>query len=360
MKKKITKPKSYAKENKENKRNKRHIVALLISISSLGVLLIFGAYAWFSTTTNVKIKTFSMVVTKNSGLSISFDGINFDTTLEISRDVIIDEVKNTYPNHVNQWANNGLTPVSTAGVLDSNSYFFEVFESRGGVFYRNKSHDVGYVSVAKSDEDTPRNYNSFVAFDLFLKNETDSPVSDNLYFASGTGIRFENEESEEMTGLLNSVRIGIVKVGSTDLKASANTIQNLQCNNDCKSVIYEPYSTNHTELSKERAKGYGIHLEDGRYFPTFAYIKEASMFKVAETISGTYNMNFNYFKEQETINEDDFDNPIFTIPNGITKVRVYVWIEGQDIDSLETDSEGAELAISINFIKDTVGTDSFN
>ena len=36
-------------------------------------------------------------------------------------------------------------------------------------------------------------------------------------------------------------------------------------------------------------------------------------------------------------------------------MRVYVWIEGQDIDSLETDSEGAEVSISINFIKDTYG-----
>ena len=50
-----------------------------------------------------------------------------------------------------------------------------------------------------------------------------------------------------------------------------------------------------------------------------------------------------------------FDEPLFTIPDGITKMRVYVWIEGQDIDSLETDSEGAEVSISINFIKDTYG-----
>ena len=47
-------------------------------------------------------------------------------------------------------------------------------------------------------------------------------------------------------------------------------------------------------------------------------------------------------------------------PNSITKIRVYIWIEGQDIDSLETDSEGAELYLDISFIKDTVGYDTFN
>ena len=36
-------------------------------------------------------------------------------------------------------------------------------------------------------------------------------------------------------------------------------------------------------------------------------------------------------------------------------MRVYVWLEGQDIDSLETDSQGAEVSISISFVKDTQG-----
>ena len=47
-------------------------------------------------------------------------------------------------------------------------------------------------------------------------------------------------------------------------------------------------------------------------------------------------------------------------PNSITKVRVYVWLEGQDIDSLETRSEGADISIAINLIKDTAGFDAFN
>jgi hypothetical protein len=50
----------------------------------------------------------------------------------------------------------------------------------------------------------------------------------------------------------------------------------------------------------------------------------------------------------------------FEIPNGITKARVYVWIEGQDVDSLETDSEGAEVEIGIDFTKDTAGWDAFD
>ena len=63
-----------------------------IIILLLGILLIFSTYAWFSTNLNVKIKTFRMVIEKNSDLSISFDGVNFDHTLEITRDTIINDL----------------------------------------------------------------------------------------------------------------------------------------------------------------------------------------------------------------------------------------------------------------------------
>jgi hypothetical protein len=48
---------------------------------------------------------------------------------------------------------------------------------------------------------------------------------------------------------------------------------------------------------------------------------------------------------------------MFKIPNGITKFRAYVWIEGQDIDSLETYSRGADIYVAINLIKDLAGYD---
>ena len=47
---------------------------------------------------------------------------------------------------------------------------------------------------------------------------------------------------------------------------------------------------------------------------------------------------------------------MYIAQNSITKVRVYIWLEGQDIDSLETDSQGANLDVSIDFIKDTAAT----
>ena len=353
------------KKRKKNKQSKNKIIKYIkndkhrffmsiLVIFFLGILLIFSAYAWFSTSLNVKIKTFNMIVSRNSGLSLSFDAINYDQSIEISEDMLINKLAETYPNNLSQWSANGLIPVSSPGITDSNNYFFEIYKS-SGVKYKNRDLEKGYITTIRSLENQRLSVSNYIAFDLFLKNETGSPISDNLYLEQGTEFIMTSESDEEMVGLVNSARIGFVKVGSVPHNTPADVIQNLTCNNDCQSIIYEPNSINHSAMSIERAKKFGINLKDGREFPTYAYKKAGGPFELTNTISGSVGLDYNYFQLQETISTNAFSEPLFTIPDGITKMRVYVWIEGQDIDSLETDSKGAEVSISINFIKDTYG-----
>ena len=336
------------------KKDKHRFYLSIVAIFFLGILLIFSTYAWFSTSLNVKVKTFNMIVTKNSGLSISFDAINYDNVIEISKDVLIDNLVETYPNNLSQWSGNGLVPVSSPGIINHNSYFFDIFSS-SGVKYKNKNLENGFVTTYLSRETNRNSFSNFIAFDLFFKNETGSPISDNLYLDYGTEFTMTSDSPEEMEGLVNSARIGFVKVGSVPLNTPVETIQNLKCNNDCYSVIYEPNSSKHSDLSIERAKKFGINLKKDKSFDTYAYIRAGGPFEIADTISGSIGLNYNYFTLQQTIAEDAFNTALFTIPDGITKARVYVWLEGQDIDSLETDSDGADVSISINFIKDTYG-----
>ena len=324
--KKIIKPKK-KKEVEEQLPRKINKKLTIIVIILLGILLIFSTYAWFSTNLNVKIKTFRMEIQKNSDLSISFDGINFEHSLEITRDSIITDLEELYPAHTNQWAANGFIPVSTSGIPNSNTSKFN---------------------------------NSYLAFDLFIRNDTGSPVSDNLYLQDTTIIQAVEEDiSEEMLGLVNSFRIGIVRIGDVPLNASVEEIQSITCNNNCSQIIYEPNSKNHTDLAIERASKHDIEVVDGIKFPTYSAKKAGSKIFVKNSIPGP-NLDTEYFTYQETRDDNDFDKSIFEIPNGITKVRIYVWIEGQDIDSLETDSIGAEVEIGIDFTKDTAGWDAFD
>ena len=345
------------KEEKNIRRINPRIALLVIFLCA--VLLIFASYAWFSTNLNIKIKTLNMIVAKNSDITISFDGINFDRSIEINKDNIFNNLAEVYPNHNTQWPSNGLIPVSSYGIPNSNTSHFEMFETNGVLYYK-RDKDRGFIKTTLSKQNEPREYNYYLAFDVFIKNDTGSPMPDNLYFDDTTSIFATGEVDEEMQGLINSFRIGIVKIGSVDLDASVSEIQNIKCNNNCTDAIYEPYSKFHTPLSIERAKKYKVDLVDGINFPTYAYRKAGGPIYVENSISGSSKIDREYFIPQETITDDTLDTPIFEIPNGITKARIYVWIEGQDIDSLETHSNGTDIDLSINFIKDTAGWESEN
>lgn len=326
---------------------------MLLVTFFIGVLLIFSAYAWFYASLDVQVKFINLVVSKKNGLFISLDGIDFDSSVQISRENLIDNLKNTYPNNNSQWAEYGLYPVSSLGIPDSNSSQFDMFYAAG--FNVDSINKKSYLTTRKSQELYPNDNKNYIAFDLFLKNITGSPVSDNLYIDEGTNVIVDEGNTEQIQGLVNSVRMGFVKIGTVSRNSSIEEIQNIECNNNCEMIIYEPNSTSHTELSIERAKKYGIHLMDGQYYPTIGVAKEMNFYDITNVIKGIPSENF---KLQET--RFSIEEPIFELPDGITKIRVYVWLEGQDIDSLETRSEGADVSVMINLIKDTAGYDAFN
>lgn len=347
-------------KNKVNKKDKiiervktKNFNLMLLVTFFLGVLLIFSAYAWFQSALNVQVKFVNLVVSKKNGLFISLDGINFGSSVEISKETLIDELKNTYPNNTSQWTKYGLYPVSSNGISSPNSDKFDIFVASG--YEMDPFTYVGYLSTRKSKEEERSNNKDYIAFDLFLKNITGSPVSDNLYIDNGTGIILNSEETEQINGLLNSVRFGFLKVGTVSKDATQQEIQNISCNNNCEMIIYEPNAVNHTELSIERARKYGVNLLDGQYFPTYAIENEMNFYDMSQLFNGNISEDFGL-----QITRVDITKPIFELPDGITKMRVYVWLEGQDIDSLETRSEGADVSVLINLIKDTAGYDAFN
>ena len=248
----------------------------------------------------------------------------------------------------------GLYPISSIGIPNSDTSEFEMY------FANNIDVDPvsskSYISTRKAVEKGADSSKNYIAFDLFLKNVTGSPVSDNLYIDSGTNIIVDSGGGEQVDALINSARIGFVKIGTVPQNSTISDIQNMKCNNNCEMVIYEPNATSHTELSIERAKKYGINLLNGQYFPTYSITGEMDFFELTEFISlQAPSENF-----ELQITKIDTSTPIFELPDGITKIRVYVWLEGQDIDSVETKSEGADVSIAINLIKDTAGYDAFN
>ena len=339
--------------------NKKAKVLLLV-VFLLAVALTFATYAWFSASLNVKVKFFDVKVSTDTGLFISLDGIHFSDSVEISRDSIITNLKQYYPNHTNQWAANGLWSVSSNGIPNSNSSKFAMFEGQMDKYKDKARRGIRYINTVRVPEDSAYDWNQYIAFDIFLKNVSGSPKKDNLYLGAGTYVDFDDTADEEtiekMQDILNTIRIGIVKIGETGLKADAFTIQNLQCNNECISFIYEPNSLAHNTESIEAAANLGITLADNTYVPTYGVIAEGRYLDHKSSfVNSGVDLDTTHFALQNTRVDDDFETPLFQIPNGITKVRVYLWIEGQDIDALEVHSEGAPIYLNLDLEKDLAG-----
>lgn len=351
----------------EKKKNKitlpkltRKSILLSLVVIFIGTLLVISTYAWFSASLNVKIKFFDVRVSTDTGLFISLDGINYSDTVEISKDSIITDLKNTYPNNTNQWASSGLWSVSTNGIANSNSDKFSVFNGDMGKYTDKARRGQRYIVTKLLPEDKSNQWSQYIAFDIFLKNVSGSPYSDNLYLTRNTFLQFDEDADEEtiekMEDILNSMRIGIIRIGDTDLHADINTIQNLKCNNNCISLIYEPNSLVHNQESIDAAKELGIDLVDNTYVPTYGVISEGQYLNhKSGFLNSGVDLDTEHFALQKTIFENSFQTPIFQIPNGITKVRVYVWIEGQDVDAIEVHSEGAPIDLNIDFEKDLAG-----
>ena len=66
-----------------------------------------------------------------------------------------------------------------------------------------------------------------------------------------------------------------------------------------------------------------------------------------------FDLDEEHFTLQNT--RTDFTNSLFEIPNGITKVRIYIWLEGQDMDGIDTQGDGAFVTVTLNLIKDLAG-----
>jgi hypothetical protein len=64
-------------------------------------------------------------------------------------------------------------------------------------------------------------------------------------------------------------------------------------------------------------------------------------------------VDLDYFTDTEKM-YTGVDRPTFMTlaPNSITKVRVYIWIEGQDIDNYDFSSLGAQIAVNFGFTKE--------
>ena len=208
------------------------------------------------------------------------------------------------------------------------------------------------IDIEKLDESKPNNDADFIAFDIFIKNLTTSPYSDNLYLVDGTRVINASEDSDDTAA--NAFRLGLLFMGSVHKRASINEIQNITCDELCYQYIYEPNSKMHTEQSIKTLDRHGYRITEGQEYPTYGVYNSGERIQMwSGVVNSKVAFNHNIFKKQETITS--LNTPIGQIPSGITKVRVYIWVEGQDIDIIELKPNVYKVSVTMNFEKDMAG-----
>ena len=318
---------------KENKRKRRIIIAFLLMLF-IGVIFTASAYAWFTADKVVTIDMVDVHASTASGLTISKDAIDWKGSL--TNEDLFDAYL-TYPAAQNQIPQNRgvIEPVSTVG---------NVTDGKLDIFYGYISaSDDGYLylkAYKTPEEENTIEHGKFVAFDAFLK--TNQPI--NVYLGKSSSVRVK--EGTVGTGTENAMRVAFIKEGSV----SQDNISGAQAlSGGTEAVIWEPNNDAHNRHAIEAAKNiYGVDLGSntviGSYYGVHSPIPDNAFCDVKSTSPQYFSLVTPTFASG-TLGLTD-NQLIGHFDKGITKLRIYIWLEGQDFDCEDNSSGGS---ISVNF-----------
>ncbi len=314
-------------EKKEENKEKNKIFLLLFLLFMTLIMFSTTSYAWFSANRMVTIDTLNIKVSTVGGIDISADGINWENSINTEK--LIDVKTTTYTTNTNQLPLY-LEAVSTGGNVDGTG----LLEMYYGITNNTAVGDDYYLSATKDIEEFGYGVLSngnFIAFDIFLRTTSDK----DLYLTTDSNVTYGGEDLS--TGIENTFRIAFLDEGTTAIDESINVIQALK--EATTAYIWEPNYDTHTENGSLNATNiYGINVTTtgANRLPYDGVITNISRDDNILLQDANATLHPDKFKtvniDCATIkNRTDFTK-VFSINTGITKYRIYVWIEGQDVD----------------------------
>ena len=377
------------------KRKSRKILSLLFLTGLSSVILIVGTYAWFVGTSVAKVESFELGISTGDELLLSLDGKTWNKDLSFDSS----KIETAYTGNTNHLpGGNGLIPISTNGEVDETVGRLKLFgkssitASAGG--FRLISTRIDNYQTTGSGQISGEQH-GYLAFDLFVKNGTgstyikeyDKTSEEAIYLITSSAVvANQNGGSVPDYGLANSVRVAFMQVGRVAATVTdQETINAINCTTDTnntglclneKTVIWEPNDTKHeTSLityyetvckSRNMDGSYGTSpcskVVDGTYTNTFVVnqnIVSSDRVDIYDglngfTVGSNYKLNKSMaFTDTLKMVADADRQEIFTLaPNSITKIRVYIYLEGQDVDNYDLVSLNKKINITFGFTKD--------
>ena len=385
---------------RKEKNKKKRVLHLAVIFTFTAIVFGTATYAWFIGMRTVNVQPFEVTIASTEDLQLSLDGVTWSDTVAINRS----NYSTTYEGNTNTWGGRGLIPMSSIGVINTTSSRLTLFE-KGSL----TATPGGYRLMASrvNNDSTPPD--GYVAFDLFIKNssgteyyEADEVLNEEAIYLTNDSKVTVGSTGVRNTGIENSVRVAFAQIGRVKATTTtAGTIQGITCAGGngvtgiCRTAqIWEPNDTDHvadalnwydtTCLARSGATtntatydGACRKVVDGQAYPTYAIGKEitsmnavdvydgfngytgsiasdeATAISTTEANAGKYLYAYPTFTDTDKL-KTGVERPTFITlaPNSITKVRVYIYIEGQDIDNYDFASIGKQISVNFGFTKE--------
>lgn len=350
--------------SKKKKNKKKRLDSLILLLFLTVVLLTTATYAWFTSNRNVTIDDIDVNVAAASGLQISTDALNWKTI--VSNNDIITGYTVSDPAGVGspvadtnvftlQDGKDLLAPVSTIGTVSNGKLqmYKGTVEAAPGTGVLSLSSVVSPETSADGD---------FIAFDVFLKVDQPGPV----YLDVGSGV-VGADTADVTKGLANSARMAFIVGGNAPSTSSQYALVSLS--GGSSAIFYEPNYDSHTSYGVSQAQAYYTDYDygtgktaadltagnDNEAIKTDGLgveIATSSAIALANTNATDNSSSFTTItpqiktKTEFTTSTTDTPIELFTLAAGVTKVRIYMWIEGQDVDC-ENNASGSNLTYKL-------------
>lgn len=329
---------------KKSSSNKRKVLLLLIMLLVTGSMLGTSTYAWFTSNKTVSVSDITVNVAAKNGIQISVDGTNWKSILSttdlVSAKATYGAAKNQIPSE-----SNSIQPVSSIGtILDGG--LMQMFV--GDV---PSNEDGNYILTARQSNEANGTTGDFIAFDLFLKSE----IAVDLDLTGSSGVTANGND----TGIKNASRIAFIVQGNTSSDSTVSEIQGLTLEAGSTDGVYfwEPNYNVHSGTGIANARDiYGLTITADESTPLSYDGIKAAISEEDNILLGKANVTDNsdkfgtvgidYTTRNDFAAEDKIS--IFSLQAGITKIRVYMWIEGQDVDC-ENNASGGNINYNLQF-----------
>jgi len=324
---------------KKQKLRRNSLRGTLLLLMLTAVILVASTYAWFTANQTVTVEKLQVNVAAQNGLQISADGSVWSALVKKTD---LQTAATTYNTLVNQFPAT-LSPVSTSGAVDNGK--LKMF---AGATETNTTTGKYELTATAATESTGAS-GDFIAFDIFLKVETTT----NIELTTNSGVRLSGEGGSQ--GIQNAARIAFLVEGNQSSGTALSTIQAMSGATATNRFIWEPNYDVHTAAAVQHALGtYGKTIsQTGQAIIGYDGVK-AAISTAIPVENATAAANPTYFDPTPIAYSTTAAFPsnvaIFQLQPGITKVRVYMWIEGQDVDC-ENSASGANIDFDLQITK---------